>query len=93
MASEILKISDDITSSFVEILHRELDELIDDGIVDITFDMSNVDIVDSTGIGFIIRVQNSLKEKGGELKLRGVNSDIFKMMKIMRLDKHFSIEE
>jgi len=93
MASEILKITDDITSSFVELLHREVDSLLDDGIFEITFDMGAVEIVDSTGIGFIIRVQNSLKQKGGALKLRSVNSDILKMMKIMRLDKHFSIEE
>ncbi len=93
MGSEVLKISDDITSTFIEVIHRELDEMVEDGIVNITFDMTDVDIVDSTGIGFIIRVQNSLKEKGGSLNLRGVNPDILKMMKIMRLDKHFSIEE
>ncbi len=93
MESEIVKISDDITSSYVEILHREIDRLLDDGVINITFDLTNVDIVDSTGIGFIIRVQNSLKQKNGGLKLCGVNSDILKMMKIMRLDRHFSIEE
>ncbi len=93
MASETLKITNDITSSFVELLHREVDTLIDDSIFEITFDMSSVDVVDSTGIGFIIRVQNSLKQKGGALRLRSVNADILKMMKIMRLDKHFSIEE
>jgi len=93
MASQILKITDDITSSFVELLHRDIDTLMDDGVYDITFDMSGVDVVDSTGIGFIIRVQNSLKQKNGALKLCGVNTDILKMMKIMRLDKHFVIEE
>jgi len=93
MESEIVKISDDITSSYVKILHREIDRLLDDGILNITFDLTNVDIVDSTGIGFIIRVQNSLKQKNGGLKLCGVISDILKMIKIMRLDRHFSIEE
>lgn len=93
MKNETIIISDDITSSFVEVLHRELDEVINDGVLDITFDMKKVGIVDSTGIGFIIRIQNSLKQKGGALKLSHVNSDIFKMMKIMRLDKHFVIEE
>ncbi len=93
METEIVKINDDITSAYVEIIHREIDKLISDGIVNITFDLTNVDIVDSTGIGFIIRVQNSLKQKNGCLKLSGVNADILKMMKIMRLDRHFAIEE
>ncbi len=93
METEIVKINDDITSAYVEIIHREIDRLISNDIVNITFDLTNVDIVDSTGIGFIIRVQNSLKQKDGGLKLCGVNADILKMMKIMRLDKHFSIEE
>lgn len=93
MKNETIMISDDITSSFVEVLHRELDEVMNEGVIDITFDMQKVDVVDSTGIGFIIRIQNSLKRKGGALKLSHVNSDIFRMMKIMRLDKHFLIEE
>ncbi len=93
MSSEILKISDDITSAYIEILHHEVNALLEEGIVDITFDLSDVDIVDSTGVGFIIRVQNSLKQKSGGLVLSGVNSDILKMMKIMRLDRHFSIKE
>ncbi len=92
MATEVLIITNDITSSSIEILHRDVDELISSGVKNIVFDMTKVDIVDSTGIGFIIRVQNSLKELSGELQLRGVNQDIFKMLKIMRLDRHFTIE-
>jgi anti-anti-sigma factor len=92
MSTETLEITTDITSATLEVIHRDVDDLINDGLINITFDMAKVDIVDSTGIGFIIRVQNSLKQHGGTLNLRGVNNDIFKMMKIMRLEKHFSIE-
>ncbi len=63
MSTEVLIISNDITSSTIEILHRDVEDLINTGVTDITFDMTKVDIVDSTGIGFIIRVQNSLKQK------------------------------
>ena len=93
MSSEVLKIEEDVVSSTIGALHRDIDELIDDEIYNITLDFSSVDVIDSTGIGFVIRVQNSLKQHDGTLVLKGVNSDIMKMMRIMRLDQHFEIQE
>lgn len=93
MSSEVIVINEDIVSSTVQNLHKEVSDYIADGVTGITFDMSSVDIIDSTGIGFIIKVQNTLKRNGGVLSLRNVNSDIIRMFKVMRLDQHISIED
>ncbi len=92
MSSEVVVINEDIVSSTVQNLHKEVSDIIADGVSDIIFDMGNVDIIDSTGIGFIIKVQNTLKRNGGVLTLKKVNSDIIRMFKVMRLDQHISIE-
>lgn len=93
MSSEVIVINEDIVSSTVQNLHKEVSDFIADGVTGITFDMGNVDIIDSTGIGFIIKVQNTLKRNGGVLSLCNVNSDIVRMFKVMRLDQHISIED
>lgn len=93
MKQEILEISDDITSATVDVLLRRVKRILDEGVADLELSLENVEIIDSTGIGFIIRLQNSLAEVNGGLVLSKVNDDIFKMMKFMRLDKHFTIKQ
>jgi len=92
MSESLFAVKNDITTAFIDALYREVDFLMEEGTTELTLDMEEVNVIDSTGIGFIIRLQNSLKEKGGALKLCSVNEDIVKMMKIMRLDNHFTIE-
>jgi anti-anti-sigma factor len=93
MAKEIIELSEDLTSSSVDDLRRQVEGLIDNTILEIELDFTKVDVIDSTGIGFLIRMHNSLKEKEGTLSIIGVNAEIMRLMKIMRLDKHFSIVE
>ena len=58
---------------------------------EIVLDLTKVELVDSTGIGFVIRIQNTLEKKEGQLVLMNVHDDIKKMLQIMRLDKHITI--
>lgn len=92
MDLEIVTIHEDIVSSTVDNLHKDIGDIIADGKKNILIDMEEVAIIDSTGIGFIIKVQNTLKRMNGSLVLRNVNSDIMRMFKVMRLDQHITIE-
>lgn len=59
----------------------------------LTVDMSAVEMIDSAGLGVLISTQNSLNKTNRKLNLRGVADNIRKMMKLMRLDRHFTIED
>ncbi|MGM0460904.1 MAG: STAS domain-containing protein [Fibrobacterota bacterium] len=91
MEEEVIQIHEDIVSSTVKHLHDEISDIIADGATRITFNMEQVNIIDSTGIGFIIKVQNSLKKNDGRLTLKNLNPDIVRMFKVMRLDKHIQL--
>ena len=91
MSSNEIALEQDITVSTIDIVRREIESQIERGTESIVIDMSNVVVVDSTGIGYLIKVQNELKEDGKELVFKNVNNDILKMIKIMRLDRHFKI--
>ncbi len=93
MKQEILEISEDITSATVDVLLRRAERIMDEGVADLELSLEKVELIDSTGIGFFIRLQNSLSKAKGGLILSNVNDEIFKMMKFMRLDKHFTIKQ
>ena len=81
----------DIVAGEVQAFRSELLALLSENAVKITVDLSNVGMIDSSGIGVFISAQNSLKKAGGALNVVNVSADILKMFKIMRLDKHFEV--
>ena len=54
-------------------------------------DFSQVQSIDSVGIGLLVATHNSLAKVGGSLSLANVGQDIFQLFTLMRLDKHFSV--
>ena len=92
MAVNTIVIEDNIVTSTFETIQQEIQAVIDSGSNEITLDISNVTVIDSTGIGLLIRIQNSLKNMDGKFCVIGVNDDIYRMFKIMRLDEHITME-
>jgi anti-anti-sigma factor len=80
-----------IVSANVAHLRTAIKGLITEGCSSITFDLTGVEIVDSTGIGLLIAAHNSLLKTGGTLAVINTSKDILDLFKAMRLDQHFSI--
>ncbi|MBF0240174.1 MAG: STAS domain-containing protein [SAR324 cluster bacterium] len=57
----------------------------------VLLDMSDVHLIDSSGIGLIIKGSNTMTRKGGKLKLFGLNSEIYLIFERMTLHKILSI--
>lgn len=92
MSVEIL-VEENIASSYVDTLKSKLNQIIAEGADSLVLDLSKVKIIDSTGIGLLIQLKNSLKECEGEITLKCVSPDILRMLKMMRLDQHLKIED
>jgi anti-anti-sigma factor len=56
-------------------------------------DFARVESIDSVGIGLLVATHNTLVKAGGSLSLANVGQDIFQLLTLMRLDKHFSISQ
>lgn len=54
-------------------------------------DFSQVESIDSVGIGLLVATHNSLSKVGGCLSLVNVSHDIYQLFTLMRLNKHFDI--
>ena len=84
---------DDIVASNADELRQLLVEKIEDSEGELVVDLQHVSVIDSSGLGVLIAAQNSLKDKGIQLKVVNVSEDIMGLFKIMRLDQHFQVEE
>jgi anti-anti-sigma factor len=81
-----------IVSSNVGEMRTKMKGLIAEGCSAIVMDLKAVRIVDSTGIGLLIAIHNSLQKTGGKLSVINASKDILELFKAMRLEQHFSIQ-
>ena len=60
---------------------------------DIVFDFSELKYIDSTGIGAIMTVYKSAKDKSKSLTINNANRNIYKLFKITKLTELFNMED
>ena len=60
---------------------------------DLVVNMARVPMVDSSGIGSLIRCHSAVAAKGGKLKLVGVGDVVRQSFKVTRLDRVFEFHE
>jgi anti-anti-sigma factor len=80
-----------LVASIVPDLKNEMKRLIGEGITTLTIDCTDLEIIDSTGIGCLVAAHNSLAKVNGNLSVIQVSPDIFDLLCSMRLDRHFKI--
>ncbi len=72
-------------------LRRELYDIIDQGHRWIAIDLSDVDFMDSTGLGVLIGALKRLREADGSLALAGFKPAVSRVFEITGLDRIFTI--
>lgn len=69
--------------SSLSLAESQINQLIEnEGARKIIFDLTNVDFIDSAGLGFVVFMHGRLQEKGGQLRLANPKSqvlDLFRM--------------
>lgn len=80
-----------LVASQVQDLRKRIKDLIDQGVREIVFDLANVEIVDSLGIGLLIMSHNSLQKLEGRIEVINASQDLLDEFRPMRLERHFRI--
>ena len=80
-----------LVAAAVPELKIELKRLLEAGISMIVFDCSQLEQIDSTGIGCLVAAHNSLSKLNGDLTIVQVSSDIHELLSSMRLDRRIKI--
>ncbi|MEO6120462.1 MAG: STAS domain-containing protein [Terriglobales bacterium] len=83
----VLKITGDITlGRSSQELEWEVNKLVEAGSVKVVFDFTNVNRMDSCGIGIVALASGKLREAGGELRGAGANAFVTNVLHLTRLD-------
>ena len=82
----------DIIASNCTELRQELLSIINEGEKRVIIDLQDTEMIDSSGIGLLIFIKNSLDDAGGgEVEIINISDDIMELFLIMRLENHFTL--
>jgi anti-anti-sigma factor len=90
-AEPLIDPSGDIVASMAVVFKERLRDAIAENPGGVTVDMARVTMIDSVGLGLLIAAHNSLAKTNGQLRLANASGDILKLLRAMRLDRHFQI--
>ena len=82
---------DNIVAASIPELRSKMREIVDEGIRELVIDLTDVHMVDSSGIGLLISAYNSLRKTGGRLAITHASSEILELFQTMRMHQHFSV--
>jgi anti-anti-sigma factor len=80
-----------LVASGVPNLRSEMKRLISKGVTSMSLDCTQLNLMDSTGIGCLVAAHNSLTALNGSLSMTQVSVDIFELLSSMRLDRRIKM--
>lgn len=83
----VVNLGEEITCDNHRAFAETVDNILDEGTMDVVLDLSNVNYITSRGLGTIVGAYTVLKRRGGNLVLAGANEEVLRSLAITRLDK------
>ena len=74
-------------------IQKQFQDLLDGSKEDVTLDLSNVNFMDSSGVGSIVFLYKRLTSENRALTLVGLNGQPKKIIKFLRIDKIISVTD
>jgi anti-sigma B factor antagonist len=82
---------DSIVAASVPELRMKMRGIVEEGVSELIVDLTDVVMVDSSGIGLLISAYNSLRKAGGQLAVIHASADVLELFRTMRMHQHFSV--
>ena len=89
----ILQINGEIDMATGPELRQRIVQYVQDGHMNIVLDLTNVDFVDSTGLGVLIGGLKRTRSHGGDLRCIGLTEPLKEMFKLTGLDTVLTQED
>lgn len=86
-------LSYDVSDSLKPRLKTTLEELLAEGHLGFLIDVRAVELIDSCGAGLLVALHHQVAAAGGALAIVGANPFVFKVLRMMRLDRFLSCHE
>lgn len=91
--SAVINVSGSMTArNPLKTLEGQFEEMVVKGVIYLVLDLSNVDYIDSAGLGVLMHAYNKLHQKGGSLRLCGVQPRLRKILHTTHTDTLLPID-
>ncbi|MGI6394413.1 MAG: STAS domain-containing protein [bacterium] len=77
----------------VENFQGALDSALDKNPKEVVFDLKDLEFINSSGIGKLLKFYKRMRDVGGDVSIEGISEDIFTLFKVIGLDKHMKIKK
>ncbi|HKY40921.1 MAG TPA: STAS domain-containing protein [Polyangiaceae bacterium] len=88
-----LKIRGELDALSAPELRPVLDQLVEDEARDVIVDLSELRMVDSSGVGALVSLYKRVRSYGGQLAFMGVTAQPLVIFKLLRLDVVFGLAQ
>ena len=82
------ELTEDTLGAFKEVVDHHLE---DEAVVDVIIDMEEITFVDSNVLEYLLDLQDSLREKFGQVRFARCDENVAKILEITRLDLVFEV--
>ena len=72
-------------------VREKLIALLDEGVSNLTLELSGLDYIDSSGLGVLISTHKRCLQKGGKMTITGLRGMVEELFKLTRLDLVFNV--
>lgn len=86
----IIKVFGEIDNSNFKELEEQMEEFKALANVKVLFDFSEVEYIDSSGVGVLVRLYRALHKNGGSVNIAACRDSIEKNFRLIRLDEFFT---
>jgi anti-sigma B factor antagonist len=87
----VLEISGDLDQLYEEEMTKRIDDLVMRGVKQLVIDLSELDLIDSAGIGGLVLLFKRMRAQNGDVKLSGVRGQPAELLERLHLDRAFDV--
>lgn len=77
--------------NFSVISSRCSDAMVTNGSSSVILDMTKVDMIDSVGVGLLVRLRKTIEEKGAKFSICGISPGVDQVFKLFDFHRQFNI--
>ena len=87
----VLRVGGELDALSCPDLRPVLDALVSTGGQRVTVDLSELSLIDSSGVGAMVSLYQRIRANGGEVRFVGVTAQPLVIFKLLRLDRAFEL--
>ncbi len=89
----VLQVQGEVDAGTVDVLRKEIDELLSAGQHRFVVDLSGVPFMDSAGLATLVQLFKRVRIGEGDVRLAGLQPDVLHVFRLVRLTRVFDVYE